>query len=102
MLKMTKNNILVLGKDLIQGINGTTIYAEKLSSVNFTEHNKKLCLSMHCNGANSYLFVNGTEIHKFKARHSQIFNGKEWHSTKCLDFLKECFLQQIHFLVLMF
>ena len=24
-----KNNILVLGKDFIQGINGTTIYAEK-------------------------------------------------------------------------
>ena len=30
-----------------------------------TEHNKKLCLSLHYNGAGSYLFVNGTEIHKF-------------------------------------
>ena len=27
---------------------------------------------MHCNGANSYLFVNGTEIHKFKAKDSEI------------------------------
>ena len=27
---------------------------------------KKLCLRLHCNGANSYLFVNGTEIYKFK------------------------------------
>ena len=30
------NNILVLGKDFIQGINGTTIYAEKIYSINFT------------------------------------------------------------------
>ena len=27
---------------------------------------------MHYNGANSYLFVNGTEIYKFKAKDSQI------------------------------
>ena len=35
-----QNNILVLGKDFVQGINGTTIYAEKLHSINFTENNK--------------------------------------------------------------
>ena len=33
---------------------------------------KKLCLSLHYNGANSYLFVNGTEIVKFKAKDSEI------------------------------
>ena len=27
---------------------------------------------MHYNGASSYLFVNGTEIHKFKAKYSEI------------------------------
>ena len=27
---------------------------------------------MHYNGANSYLFANGTEIHKFKAKDSEI------------------------------
>ena len=27
---------------------------------------------MHCNGANSYLFVNDTEIIKFKAKDSEI------------------------------
>ena len=32
-----KNNIFVLGKDFVQGINGTTIYAEKLYKINFTE-----------------------------------------------------------------
>ena len=41
-------------------------------SINFTELNKKLCLSLHYNGANSYLFVNGKEIHKFKAKDSEI------------------------------
>ena len=41
-------------------------------SINFTEHNKKFCLSLHYNGANSYLFLNGKEIHKFKAKDSEI------------------------------
>ena len=67
-----KNNILVLGKNFVQGINGATIYAEKLYSINFTENNKKFCLSLHYNGANSYLFFNRTEIHKFKAKGSEI------------------------------
>ena len=41
-------------------------------SINFTEKNKKFCLSLHYNGANSYLFVNGKEIIKFKAKDSEI------------------------------
>ena len=41
-----KNNILVLGNDFVQGINGTKICAEKLNSINFTENNKKFCLSL--------------------------------------------------------
>ena len=41
-------------------------------SINFTEKNKKFYLSLHYNGANSYLFVNGTEIYKFKAKDSEI------------------------------
>ena len=40
-------------------------------SVNFTENNKKFCLSLHYNGANSYLFANGTEIYKFTAKDSE-------------------------------
>ena len=41
-------------------------------SINFTVTKKKFCLSLHYNGANSYLFVNGTEIIKFKAKDSAI------------------------------
>ena len=40
-------------------------------SINFTV-TKKFCLSLHYNGANSYLFVNGKEIIKFKAIDSNI------------------------------
>ena len=41
-------------------------------SINFTKNNTKFCLSFHCNGANSNLFANGTEIIKFKAKDSEI------------------------------
>ena len=72
MLITKNNNILVLGKDFVQGISGTTIYAEKIYSINFTEDNKRFLLSLHYKGDNSYLFVDGTEIHKFKAKDSEI------------------------------
>ena len=32
----------------------------------------KFCLNLHYNGANSYLFVTGTEIYKFKAKDPEI------------------------------
>ena len=66
------NNVLVLGKDFIQGINGTTIFVEKMYLTNFAVDNKRFCLSLHYNGDNRYLFVNGKEIHKFKAKDSEI------------------------------
>ena len=65
-------NILVLGKDLVQGLDNTTIYAEKMYSINFTENNKKFCLRLQYNAENSYSFVNGTEIYKFKAKNSEV------------------------------
>ena len=64
--------ILVLGKDLVQGLGNTLIYAEKLNSINFAKTNTQFCLSLQYNGANSYLFVNNTEIHEFKAKDSEI------------------------------
>ena len=41
-------------------------------SISFTVTRKKFCLSMYYNGENSYLFVNGSEIIKFKAKDSKI------------------------------
>ena len=66
-----KKDILILGKGPTQGLEHI-LTAEKMYSINFTVTNIKLCLSLHYNGANSYLFVNGTEIHKFKAKDSGI------------------------------
>ena len=64
-------DILVLGKGPTQGLE-STLTAKKMYSINFTVAKKKFCLSLHYNGANSYLFANGTEIYKFKAKDSEI------------------------------
>ena len=56
-----KKDILILGKGPTRGLEHT-LTAEKLYSINFTKENTKFCLSLHYNGANSYLVVNGTEI----------------------------------------
>ena len=67
------------GKDILsfcegptQGLDSTTLTSEKKYSINFTVINKKFCLCLYYNGANRYLYVNGTEIHKFKAKDSEI------------------------------
>ena len=66
-----KKDILVLGKGPIQRLEHI-LTAEKMYSINFTVTKKKFCLSLHYNGATSYLFVNGTEIYKFKVKDSEI------------------------------
>ena len=66
-----KKDILILGKGPTRGLKHS-LTAEKMYSVNFTVTKKKFWSSLHYNGANSYLFVNGTEIYKFKAKDSEI------------------------------
>ena len=46
--------------------------AEKMYSINFNVTKRKFCSSLHYNRANSYLFVNGREIYKFKEKGSEI------------------------------
>ena len=70
------NNIYVIGEALVQGINDTTIYAEKNFYRNFTDPDKKSVLSLHYNGDNSYLFVNGRQELKFKEKNNQIIDEK--------------------------
>ena len=67
-----RKDTLILGKDPTQGLGEHSLTAEKMYSINFSKDNIKFCLSLHYNGANSYLFVNGTEIIKFKAKDSKI------------------------------
>ena len=57
-----------MGDIFVQGINDTTLYAGKIYSQNFTQPSKKFILSLHYNGDDSYLFVNGKQELKFKAK----------------------------------
>ena len=66
-----KKDVLVFGKSPSKGLE-YTLTAEKMYSINFTVTKKKFCLHLHYNGANTYLFVNGTETYKFKAKDSEI------------------------------
>ena len=70
------NNIYVMGELFIQGINDTTIYAEKKFYRNFTDPGKKFILSLHYNGDDSYLFVNGRQQLKFKCKTDQLVKQK--------------------------
>ena len=67
-----RKDILILGRGPTQGLGEHSLTAEKMHSINFTLTKKNFCLSLQYNGANSYLFVNGTEIIKFKAKDSEI------------------------------
>ena len=66
-----KKDILVIGRGATEGLE-RTLTAEKMYSINFTGTKNKFCLSLHYNGGNSYLFVNGTEILKIEAKDSNI------------------------------
>ena len=70
------NHIYLMGDGLTQGINDTTLYAEKKYFRNFTENNVKFVLSLHYNGDDSYLFVNGRQELKFKAKTDQLVKEK--------------------------
>ena len=70
------NHIYLMGTGLTQGINDTTIYSEKNFYRNFTDFGKKVILSLHYNGDNSYLFVNGRQELNFKAKTDQLVKEK--------------------------
>ena len=68
-----KEDVLILDEGPKQGLDGTTLTAEKKYSINFTVNRKKFCfLSLHYSRASCYLIDNRTEIHKFKAKDFEI------------------------------
>ena len=67
-----KNNILALGEGDLLGINGSFGATEKKFSIDFSKAKTKCCLSLHYNGDNSYLFVNGKELFKFIANNGNV------------------------------
>ena len=46
------------------------VQQKKKFSINFSKANTKVCLSLHYNDDESYLYVNKTEIYKFKAKYN--------------------------------
>ena len=70
------NHIYCFGEGLTQGINDTTIYAEKNYWRNFTEHGENFVLRLHYNGDDSYLFVNSRQELKFKTKNDQLIKEK--------------------------
>ena len=65
-------DIIILGKGPTSGLGGHSLTAENMYSINFSKDHIKFCLSLHYNGASSYVFINGIEIIKFKAKDSEI------------------------------
>ena len=57
---------------LTRGLDDTTLTAETKYPINFTQSGKRFVLSLHCNGSNSFLFVNATKVCQFKAKDSEI------------------------------
>ena len=60
----------------MQKINDTKIYAEKMYYRNFTDPGKKFVLILYYNGNNNYLYVNGNQELKFKAKTDQFVKEK--------------------------
>ena len=67
-----KNMFLVLGKEDTFGINGSIGAPEKKFSINFSKSKTQFFLSFNYIGDNSYLFLNGKEIYKFKVDNKKV------------------------------
>ena len=67
-----KKDILVLGIGPTQWLEHNLTTEKNVLDWFYCYKKKKFCLRLHYNGVNGYLFVNGTEIYKFKAKESEI------------------------------
>ena len=65
-------DILILGSIPTQRLGEHSLTTEKMHSINFGATGKKFCLNLYYNGTNSYLFVNCTEMIKFKTKDSEL------------------------------
>ena len=61
-----KINFLVLDEGPTYVINGSFASPEETFNISFTKPKTNFCLSLHYNGNNSYLFVNGKETLSLK------------------------------------
>ena len=79
-------DILVFGEGPAKELDDTTLTAEAIYPINFTQPRKRFVLSLHHNGSNSFLLVNARKIYQFKAKYSEIKNY-----TPCLGNISKDF-----------
>ena len=61
---------LILGEGPTQGLDDMTLTAEAKYPISFTQSGKRFVLRLHYNGSNRFLFVNATNVYRFKAKNS--------------------------------
>ena len=79
-------DILTFGERPAQRLDNATLTAEAVYPINLTQPNKRFVLNLHCNGRNSFLFVDAAKIYQFKAKNSEIKD-----STPCLGNFSKVF-----------
>ena len=70
-----EKDILILGKGPTQGLEHA-VSAENVYSITFAEHNKKLCLSLHYNGADKLCLL---MVKKFISSNQKIPRLQQLH-----------------------
>ena len=66
-----EKGILILDEGPTQGLDDTTLTAEAIYPINFTQSNTRFVLSLHYNGRHSFLFVTATKIYQFKTKNAK-------------------------------
>ena len=86
-----ENHFVILREGPTFRINGSFGAWEKRIDINSSKAKTKFCVSLHYNADNSYLFVNGKEIYKFKANNGNInFPSRfcSWSMSNKVDYVK--------------
>ena len=63
---------MILGGGRTKGLDDTKLTAEANYPIKFRQSGKTFVLSAHCNGSNSFLFVNATKIYQFNGKDTEI------------------------------
>ena len=61
-------HISILSEGPTQSLDDTTLTAEAVYPINFTQPIKTFVLRVHYNGSNNFLFVNATKIYQFRLK----------------------------------
>ena len=67
-----RKDILILGEGPTQGLDDTTLTVQAIYPNNFTQSGKRVVLSLHYNGSNSFLIVTATKVYQFKVKNLEI------------------------------